>query len=71
MVCLVETRANENQVECFRTKLPNSWDWAAILAGGYSGGILVAWSKSLRWVSPLAASRRALYLIISHNSSSN
>lgn len=43
----------------------------AILAKGYSGGILVAWSKTLGRVSPLAGFRHALHLIISHNSLGN
>lgn len=71
MVCLVETMANDDRVNRFCSKLPNSWDWVAILAEGFLGGILVAWSKSCRRVSPLAASHRAHHLIISHNSSGN
>lgn len=45
MVCLVETRTNDDWVNCSCAKLPNSWDWAVILAEGYSGGILVAWNE--------------------------
>ncbi|XP_039120948.1 uncharacterized protein LOC120257557 [Dioscorea cayenensis subsp. rotundata] len=65
LLCLVETRANEDRLNRFCGKLPNSWDWAAILANGYSGGILVTWNKSLGLVTQVSISRHALHLIIS------
>lgn len=40
-------------------------DWAAILAEGFSGGIITLWNRNIGYVTPIAASRRALDLIIS------
>ncbi|XP_039130949.1 uncharacterized protein LOC120267377 [Dioscorea cayenensis subsp. rotundata] len=71
MICLSEMRADETRVNLFCRRLPSSWDWTAILAEGYSGGILVAWQKSLCKVTPIAISRRALHLIISSDHMGN
>lgn len=43
LVCLVETRADSGRVDRFCRKLPKHWEWAAILADGFSGGIIVLW----------------------------
>lgn len=71
MICLVETRGNKELVDCFCAKFPQNWEWAVILADGYSRGILVSWNKTMGRVSPIVASHRALHLIISHGSSGN
>ncbi|XP_039138822.1 uncharacterized protein LOC120276159 [Dioscorea cayenensis subsp. rotundata] len=71
IVCFVETKANEDRVYRFCQKLPADWDWAAILADGFSGGIIVAWNKIIGTVSPVVSSRRALHLVISNNVYSN
>lgn len=55
----------------FCSKITHLWDWAAILAEGMSGGIIVLWRKDIGRVTPLAVTRKALYLIISSNPSSN
>lgn len=71
VVCLVETRANSNRVDHFCSKIPQNWEWAALLANGFSGGIIVLWNKALGLVSPITVSRRALHLIISPYHSTN
>lgn len=63
--CLVETRANSNRISRFCSNLTRSWDWAAILADGFSGGILVCWKKGLGLVTPIVFSRRILHIVIS------
>lgn len=40
ILCLVETRANDERLERFCSKLKPKWNWAAIVAEGYSGGII-------------------------------
>ncbi|XP_039123479.1 uncharacterized protein LOC120260105 [Dioscorea cayenensis subsp. rotundata] len=69
VVCLVETRADSDRLDRFCRKIPKTWDWAAVLANGFSGGIIVMWHKSIGRVSPIAVSRRALHIIITDNSS--
>lgn len=71
MVCLVETIANFNRVDRFCNKISRSWNWTALLADGYSGGVIVLWRKTLGVVSPVAVSRRAVHLVISPSSSTN
>lgn len=51
----------------FCKKISKDWEWAAILSDGFSGGIIVFWHKSIGTVTPLASSRRALHIIISHD----
>lgn len=68
LVCLVESRADEVHLNRFGTLVPKSWDWAAILADGYSGGIITLWNSRIGHVTPIAASQRALHLIISLDS---
>lgn len=69
VLCLVETRADSSRVDRLISKLSRLWRWAAILANGYSGGIMVIWNSRLGLVSPIAISRRALHLIISYDQS--
>lgn len=57
LVCLVETRADSSRVDRFCKKLPRHWEWAAILADGFSGGIFVLWNPIIGKVTPLAFSR--------------
>lgn len=64
IVCLVKTRANSERVDCFCSKIPRHWEWAALLANGYSGGIIVMWNKEFGHVA-LFAVNKALHLIIS------
>lgn len=65
ILCLVETRANEDRCSCFCKKLSKDWDWAAVPALGLSGGLLTFWKKGIGLVTPLAISRNVIHLIIS------
>ncbi|XP_039138794.1 uncharacterized protein LOC120276131 [Dioscorea cayenensis subsp. rotundata] len=65
--CLVETRADNGRLDKFCCKLSNHWAWAAIVADGYSGGILVFWQKHLGKVTPLVKSRYVLHLVITNS----
>lgn len=69
IICLLETRANHDRVDRFCSKLPRCWEWAAILAEGYSSGIIVLWNCRIGLATPVAVSRRALHLILSPVSS--
>lgn len=69
VICLVETRANEDRFIRFCRKVPKCWDCAAFLSDGFSGGIIVLWHKSIGTVTPVAVSRRALHIVISFDSS--
>ncbi|XP_039118464.1 uncharacterized protein LOC120254413 [Dioscorea cayenensis subsp. rotundata] len=62
---LLKPEANDSRLDRFRSLVPNSWDWAAIVADGYSGGIIALWNKNIGQVTPIAVSRRALHLVIS------
>ena len=64
VVCLVESRANQERVERFVARFSRSWNWAAITSEGYSGGIIVLWRRQLGSVTPIARSRLALHLVI-------
>lgn len=66
---MLETRANHDRVDRFCSKLPRCWEWAAILAEGYSSGIIVLWNCRIGLATPVAVSRRALHLILSPVSS--
>lgn len=65
IVCLVETRANSERVDRFCNKIPRHWEWAAILADGFLGGIIVLWNPIIGMVTHLAISRHALHLVVS------
>lgn len=65
LVCLVETRANADRADRFCAMFTRNWNWAALLADGFSGGVIILWNKHLGQVSPIAVSRRALHLVIS------
>lgn len=41
--CLVETCVDNNRLDSFCLKLDPKCDWAAIVADGYLGGIIVTW----------------------------
>ncbi|XP_039118470.1 uncharacterized protein LOC120254421 [Dioscorea cayenensis subsp. rotundata] len=69
IVCLVETHANSDRVDRFCNKVPKHWEWTAILANGFSGGIFVLWNKAIGKVTPIVVSRRVLHIIISSASS--
>lgn len=64
MLCLVETRANDNRLQRFCSKLKSQWKWAAILAEGYFGGIITIWNCKIGYVTPLIRSRFALHLVV-------
>lgn len=51
--CLVETREDNGRINNFCSKLGHKWAWAAIVAGGYSGGIIVIWKKQVGKITPL------------------
>lgn len=71
IICLVETRANVDRADHFCSKISRNWEWATLLAEGFSGGIIVLWAKALGQVTLIAVSRRAFHLVISLNNSSN
>lgn len=71
LCCLVETRADEVRLRRFCAKLGKEWEWAAVAANGYSGGIIVLWKRQVGCVTPMAISRFALHLVISDNSNSD
>lgn len=50
IICLLETRANDDRVDRFCSKLPRCWEWAAILAEGYSGALLFYGIVGLAWL---------------------
>lgn len=64
-LCLVETKTNASRIYRFCAKLDRRWDWAAIPSVGFSGGIIVLWSRSIGLVTPIAVNRHALHLVIS------
>lgn len=71
IICLVETRANENRLNRFVSTIDHKWGWAAIEANGYSGGIIAIWQRQIGLVTPVARSRYALHLVISAGSHSD
>lgn len=50
-------------------KISKNWDWAAIMADGLFGGIIMFWNMIIRQVTPIASFRRALHIVISSDSS--
>lgn len=67
LLCLVKSRANYDHVNRFATKVPRNWDWAAIEAVGFSGGIFVFWNNDFGHVMPIAISPKALHLVVSNH----
>lgn len=65
ILALVETRANGDRVVRFCNHFARNWNWVAIPADGYSGGIIILWRKQIGKISPVVHSRRALHLIFS------
>lgn len=41
-----------------------AWNWAAILAEGYSGRIIILWKSSIGKITPLAIFRASVHLAI-------
>ena len=64
LVCLVESKAEASRVDRFYTKFARLWNWAAIAAEGYYGGIIVMWNRTIGNVTLIAKSRHALHLVI-------
>lgn len=64
--CLVETRADNGRLDKFCSKIGKCWAWAAIVAEGYSGGIIVAWQRHIGKVTPIVRSRFVLHLVITN-----
>ncbi|KAJ0965278.1 hypothetical protein J5N97_026416 [Dioscorea zingiberensis] len=64
ILCLVETRADNERISRFCEKFKRKWEWAAIPAMGYSGGIIILWKKNIGKATPIAISRYALHLIL-------
>lgn len=64
---LVETRADDDRINRFYSKLGKKWNWVFIIAEGLSGGIIVIWNKNISYVTPMARSRYALHLVITIN----
>lgn len=65
--CLVETKADGDRLSRFCSKLGKRWNWAAIIADAFSGGIIAIWNKNLGSVTPMVKSRFALHLVITTN----
>lgn len=65
LVCLVETREDENRTLQFCTNFKRSWEWAAILADNYSREIIVLWKHFVGLITPIAILRLYVHLIIS------
>ncbi|XP_039119691.1 uncharacterized protein LOC120255989 [Dioscorea cayenensis subsp. rotundata] len=65
LFALVETRANEDRILRLCNQFARVWNWVAIPANGYSGGIIVFWLKHLGKITPVAHSHRALHLVFS------
>ncbi|KAJ0984926.1 hypothetical protein J5N97_003282 [Dioscorea zingiberensis] len=65
LVCLVETRANDNCVIKLCKTFSRCWEWAAIPAQGMSGGIITFWKQEVGMVTPIAHTHSSLHLIIS------
>ncbi|KAJ0971107.1 hypothetical protein J5N97_019066 [Dioscorea zingiberensis] len=65
VMCLVETRADENRALKLCEKFTKHWEWAAIPAIGMSGGIITLWNPRVGQVTPIAFSRFSLHLVIS------
>ena len=63
-ICLVETRADEDRTSRFCNKFSKRYDWAAIPARGFSGGIIILWRKGFGKITHVAFSRYALHLVI-------
>lgn len=65
--CLVVTRADNDNIDKFCSKLGGKWAWAAIVADGYSGKIIVTWQNNMGKVTPLVKMRYALHLVVTTN----
>ncbi|KAJ0963505.1 hypothetical protein J5N97_028627 [Dioscorea zingiberensis] len=65
IVCLVETRADEQRAIKFCEKFTRMWHWAALPARGMSGGIITLWKQRVGQVTPISYSHYSLHLIIS------
>lgn len=63
-ICLLETKTNSDRILRFCNRLKPRWDWATILASGFSGGILILWRQQVGCVTPIAISKLALHLVI-------
>lgn len=57
MLALVETRANCDRAFRFCNQFAIYWNWVAIPADGYFGGIIILWPKNLGRITPVAHSR--------------
>lgn len=68
LLCLVETRVDETRSMWLCSKFARHWEWSAIIALGFSGGIIIFWKWSIGCVTPIAISQRTLHLIISSSS---
>lgn len=71
LICLVETRTNDDRLQRFCSKLKYPWKWATVLAEGYSSGILTIWNHKIGDVTPLVRSRFALHLVITADQSND
>lgn len=63
MICLVETRVNDDRLQRFCSKLKSQWRWVEILAEGYSGGIITIWNYKIVFVTPLVRSRFLFHMV--------
>lgn len=64
IICLLETKADTDRSLRFYNRFARSWEWVAIPAQGLSGCIIILWSRNLGRVTPVAATRMSLNLVI-------
>lgn len=65
---LIETGVDCDHVFRFCSRFSIGWNWAAIVANGYSGGIITLWRDGLGHVTPIMKSNYILHLVISNPS---
>lgn len=65
---LIETGVDCDHVFRFCSTFSRGWNWAAIVANGYSGGIITLWRDGLGHVTPIVKSNYILHLVISNPS---
>lgn len=63
----MKTRADDTKIIVFCAKLGKEWDWAVVVANGFSGGIITLWRKHIERVTSVTVSRKAFHLVISYN----
>lgn len=65
IICLIETKADVDRCHHFCKRLSKDWNWAALLAQGMPGGLMIFWKNGLGPYHPLALSHNIIHLVIS------